>query len=107
MTYDLVIIYTTTPDLTSANNLAKSAVEAKLAACANIISQGTSVYMDEGKLQSTTEFYVLLKTLKHKEVQLKELIQKIHPYQTPCIISFNAYANDKYKSWLLEVIEDS
>lgn len=104
MTDDLIIVYTTTPDFTSAQQIANTAIETKLAGCANILPQGTSIYMDNGILQNTSEFYIILKTLKHKESQLLELIQNIHPYQTPCIISFNVNINDRYKKWIFEQV---
>ena len=57
-----LLIYTTWPDTESARAFAAEAVEARLAACANILGPMTSVYRWQGAVEQATETPMLLKT---------------------------------------------
>ena len=85
-------------------SLARSIVEAKLAACVQILPQMTSVYLWEGKVQSDSEHLLLIKTLEEKFDQLSAFIQKNHSYDVPEIIAIPAEkVSDDYLNWLSEV----
>ena len=59
---EAVILYTTWPDADTARACAGAAVEAGLAACANILAPMTSVYRWEGVLEEAAEVPALFKT---------------------------------------------
>ena len=97
--FSLVLV--TAPDLKTARTLAKSALQARLIACANLIPRLESHYWWKGKLQSGTEVLLLLKTQKSKLVALEKLILAQHPYDTPefLVVPLSA-GNKKYLAWL-------
>ncbi|HEV2695768.1 MAG TPA: divalent-cation tolerance protein CutA [Verrucomicrobiae bacterium] len=97
--FSLVLV--TAPDLKTARALAKSALKARLIACANLIPRLESHYWWQGKLQSGAEVLLLLKVPKSKLAALEKLVLAEHPYDTPefLVISLSA-GNKKYLQWL-------
>src|SRR5690606_14854701 len=59
---DIVLVYTTWPDATAAEQAGRALVEARLAACANILPGMVSLYHWEGTLQRAQEAVMILKT---------------------------------------------
>ena len=77
------VILVTTPDIKTARILAKAALAAKLIACANIIPKIESHYWWEGKIESSNEVLLVLKTGKKQLKPLEKLVLARHPYDTP------------------------
>ena len=97
--FSLVLV--TAPDLKTARALAKSALQARLIACANLIPRLESHYWWDGQLQSGTEVLLLLKSPKSKLAALEKLILAKHPYDTPEFLVVPVSAgNKKYLAWL-------
>jgi periplasmic divalent cation tolerance protein len=97
--FSLVLI--TAPDLKTARSLAKAALQAKLAACANLIPKVESHYWWQGKLESSAEVLLILKTPRTRLAALEKLILARHPYDTPEFLALPLNAgNGKYLDWL-------
>jgi len=95
------IVLVTAPDLKTARSLAKSALSARLIACANLIPKIESHYWWRGKIESGSEVLLVLKTQKSKLAALEKLILALHPYDTPEFIVLPLSAgNKKYLDWL-------
>jgi periplasmic divalent cation tolerance protein len=104
---DAVILYTTWPDAETAQAFARSAVEAKLAACANLLAPMTSIYPWQGALEQTSETPMLLKTTTAAAGRLRDLILASHPYETPCVVALavdGAGSNPKFLQRISEQI---
>ena len=69
----LNIILVTAPDIKLARNLAKAALETKLAACANIIPHVESHYWWDEKIENESEVLIFLKHQKKIFRNLKGL----------------------------------
>ena len=82
-----LLVYTTWPDAETAGAAATAAVEAKLAACANILAPMTSVYRWNGAVERAGEIPVLFKTTAACADALRALILARHPFETPCIVA--------------------
>jgi|SRR5687768_3863189 len=95
----LTIFYITTGDQETAERLGKLAVENKLAACANI-SSINSIFPWENVIQHEEEFVLILKTLPIKKSALQRLIADNHPYEVPCIVSWDVDVNEEYATWV-------
>lgn len=98
------LIYTTLPDEQKAIEIAKDIISKKLAVCANIVPNGRSVYVWEGKIDSSNEAYMLIKTEQSKLAALKSYLSKCHPYDVPAIISADADANEKFFEYMVKNI---
>lgn len=95
------IVLVTAPDLKTARALAKSALQAELVACANLLPKIESHYRWQGKVKSSSEVFMLLKTSKTKLPALEKLILTKHPYDTPEFLVLPPTAGSKkYLDWL-------
>ena len=97
-----VIIVSTYPNKKSVNKIANELVKTKLVACVNI-TKISSVYTWKGKIENTSEYLVLFKTIQKNKKKLKEKIKSSHPYDVPEIaeISVNSI-NKSYLKWLID-----
>jgi periplasmic divalent cation tolerance protein len=95
------IVLSTCPTLESAEIIAASLVEAKLAACVNIVPGLTSVYAWQGNIEKSQEYLLVAKTRLTAYPAIESAILERHPYELPEIISIpikNGLAN--YLSWI-------
>ncbi len=86
--HDILFVYVTVPNKQEADEISKSLVNEKLAACVNIIENVDSVYIWNGEVQKNTELVLIAKTHKQKLAQLKNKILQLHSYDCPCIAVF-------------------
>src|SRR5574343_358950 len=82
-----LLVITACPDEETANAIALAAVEAKLAACVNILPRVQSIYRWQGKVESATEIPLLFKTTAARYPALEATIREHHPYDLPEIIA--------------------
>jgi len=83
----ILLLLTTLPDRASAQALATALVDARLAACVNILSPCHSVYRWQGAVESADEVPLLIKTSETRYAAVEEAIRARHPYATPEIIA--------------------
>ena len=95
----MILVYVVCNDKREADKLAKSIVEKKLAACANIFPI-SSFYYWENNLKEDNEVVLLLKTISDNYEALEEEIKKLHSYDIPAIIKINVEANSEYETWV-------
>ena len=96
-----ILIYTTLPDLVSAESLAHGLLTEKLVACANIIPQMYSMYWWNDKIHQDQELVVILKTGEDYFERVQAWIKKNHPSDIPCILSWSIEKGDAdYVNWL-------
>ena len=96
-----IIVLVTAKDKKEAGKIAKGLLEAKLIACANIVEGVQSLFWWQGKIDSSKEVLLVLKTKKilFKKVAVK--VKSLHSYQTPEIIALPVIAGSKdYLQWL-------
>ena len=97
--FSLVLV--TAPDLKTARILAKSALQAKLIACASLLPKIESHFWWQGKIKSASEVLLVLKTQKANLAALEKLILAKHPYDTPEFLVLPISAGSKrYLDWL-------
>jgi periplasmic divalent cation tolerance protein len=97
---NVTLILTTVPDAESAQKLASGALSARLAACVTQLGSVRSNYHWQGKLESADEIQLLFKTGVARALELEQLIQTLHPYDTPEILSWQATASAGYGQWV-------
>jgi len=103
--HKFAIVLVTAPDRQSARRLAKVALQARLAACANLIPGLESHYWWKGKLERSAEVLLLFKTSASKLGGLEKCILANHPYDTPefLVIDLNK-GTESYLDWLGQVL---
>ncbi|MGH9496247.1 MAG: divalent-cation tolerance protein CutA, partial [Candidatus Sulfotelmatobacter sp.] len=83
---DKRIVLSTAGSEDEARKIAHHLVEQKLAACVNIIPQIESIYRWQGKVESSREWLLLIKTTAENFQALREAITELHSYDVPeCI----------------------
>lgn len=83
-----------------AQEIAKSVVEQKLAACVQI-SQCRSIYRWQGAIETASEFLCAMKTRSDLFRDVELAVKKIHPYDVPEIIATEILdGSDEYLDWL-------
>ncbi|UQI47767.1 divalent-cation tolerance protein CutA [Streptomyces sp. HU2014] len=94
-------VMTTTDSEERARLLATTAIERRLAACAQIDGPVTSHYHWRGKVECDTEWRVLYKTTGERYAELEAHIKGAQVYATPEIIATPITAgSDEYLAWL-------
>ena len=97
---ELVAVMTTVGNIEAARLMAKTVIERKLAACAQL-SPIESFYPWEGALQHDQEIRLLFKTTKQNQAALESALAQLHPYAVPAICAFDIGAvNAAYAHWV-------
>jgi periplasmic divalent cation tolerance protein len=98
---EIATLYVTTASLVEAKQIARTLVEERLAACANILDPMTSIYRWEGELRQDRETVLLLKTPPGLITQATARIKSLHSYKCPCIVAWrSAGGNEEYLKWV-------
>jgi len=87
MSEQYLIILNTCPDKESAERIAKTLVEKRLAACVNIIPGLTSVYHWQDQIESSEECLLVIKSIQNAYKAVEQAILDIHPYELPEVIA--------------------
>jgi periplasmic divalent cation tolerance protein len=97
----MLVVFTTTPDKTEAESLARRLVEERLAGCVQVLPQITSFYRWENQVKRGEECLLLIKTPAGGFAALEGFINANHSYSLPEIIAVEASnVSDAYLKWL-------
>lgn len=103
-----VVVLVTCASRKEAERLARAVMGKKLAACVNIASAPVkSVYRWKGKVETATEFPLVMKTTRRKFSALEKEIRRRHSYETPEIIALPILAGSvAYLRWIAESMRE-
>jgi periplasmic divalent cation tolerance protein len=105
-TKKFVVVLVTAPDLKTGRKLARAALAARLVACANLMPRIESHYWWQGKIESSPEVLVVMKTATNRLAALEDLVMAQHPYNTPEFIMLPiTRGNERYLAWLELAVE--
>jgi periplasmic divalent cation tolerance protein len=94
-------VQTTTDSRAEAVALGRAAVEARLAACAQVAGPVASVYWWEDVVERAEEWLVLLKLPAARYAELAEFLIERHSYDEPEIVATPLVAGTaSYLSWI-------
>ena len=95
------IVLTTAANLEEAGRLGRALVEERLAACATVIPAVESIYSWKGKLETSTEAMLLLKTGIDQLAPLEARLHILHSYETPDFLVLPIDAGSHgYLAWM-------
>jgi len=101
MKIQYIVILVTAKDKKEAEKIAQGLLVAKLIACANIIEGVQSLFWWQGKIDSSKEVLLILKTKKILFKKVMAKVKSLHSYQTPEIIALPIVAgSEDYLSWI-------
>lgn len=102
------VVLSSAPDRESAAALARALVEARLAACVNMLPGATSVYRWEGALEEASEVLLVIKTRAGRLAELERLVAARHPYACPELVALAPReVEPRYRAWLLAQTSDA
>lgn len=97
-----IAVLTTIGSLEEARNIARTLVDRKLAACAQI-SEIESFYVWDGAVRNEREFRVLLKTTDAQYDAVEAAIKELHSYDLPAIHAMELHrVYPPYARWIVE-----
>jgi len=99
-------VQTTTDSRAEAVELGRDAVQARLAACAQVSGPVLSSYWWEGDLERAEEWTLLLKLPAARYQELADFLAQRHSYDEPEIVATPIVAGSAaYLSWMEEVTQ--
>ena len=98
---DALVVLCTVPTAAVAAGLAHALVEARLAACGNVVPGLRSIYRWQGKVEDEAEVLLVLKTTRERFPALRDELLRRHPYQVPEVLALPVEAGSAaYLEWL-------
>lgn len=98
---DTIVILCTVDLESTARRLAQELVSGRLAACVHCLPGGFSVYRWQERVEETTEYTLLIKTLANRYDEVERWLRTQHPYETPEIIALPVTAGlPDYLQWI-------
>lgn len=100
---DKRIVLTTAGSEEEAERIAQHLIENQLAACVNIVPRIKSVYRWQGKVESSDEWLLLIKTSVDQFPTVRDAIRSLHSYELPeCISIAIDDGSAEYLAWIRE-----
>ena len=102
---EVIQVSATTGNREEAQRIAAELVDNRLAACVQISGPITSFYRWEGKLETSQEWMVTIKTTEDRFDEVDQAIRKIHLYDVPEILATPVTTgSEKYLNWVREEV---
>ncbi len=97
----ILVVQTTFSKRAEAVEMARKAVQKRLAACAQLSQGVESFYWWKDSIEQSTEYILSLKTTADLYPDLETFIRGTHSYETPEIIATaTEYVEHSYLQWL-------
>ena len=102
--YEIVLV--TTSSRQEADAIAESLIQAKLAACVNLLPV-FSIYTWQGTIHRDEEWQLLIKSERSRFAQLEAKIREIHSYEVPEVIALSIVAGSQpYLEWISNQVHE-
>jgi periplasmic divalent cation tolerance protein len=100
---DKRIVLSTAGSEDEARKIAQYLVEHQFAACVNVIPQIESIYRWQGKVESSREWLLLIKTSVECFAAVRDALSELHSYDLPeCIALAIEDGSPEYLHWLAD-----
>jgi periplasmic divalent cation tolerance protein len=98
----IVAVYVVFGSDEEARRIGRAMVEARLAACVNILGRCHSVYRWQGAIEEAEEVAAVFKTASDKAERLVEAVRDAHSYEVAAIAALPiGVANPGYRDWVI------
>ena len=103
---ETLVVTTTLENREDAENMARHLLQKRLIACAQLSSPVESFYWWKNSIEQQQEFQLVMKSTQVLWDELRDEIEKMHPYDIPEIIATPVSAvSNKYNDWLNEELK--
>src|SRR3954451_3002243 len=98
---DKIVVFSTCGSEEEAKKLARHLVEARVAACVNIIPGVYSVFHWEGKVDEASEWLLVIKSTRARVDDLKNELRRMHSYSVPEVVALPIVdGSEDYPDWV-------
>ena len=98
---DKRVVLSTAGSEEEARKIARYLVERQLAACVNMVPRMESIYRWQGRVESSQEWLMLIKTSADQFPGVRDAIRELHSYELPeCIAVAIEEGSSEYLDWL-------
>jgi periplasmic divalent cation tolerance protein len=98
---DKIVVLSTCATEAEAEKLARALVEARVAACVNIVPGVRSIYRWQGAVESAAECLLVIKSSRARFGELRAALEKAHSYEVPEVLALPVVEGaPNYLSWL-------
>jgi periplasmic divalent cation tolerance protein len=98
---EALVVLCTAPTAEVAAGLARALVEARLAACGNVVPGLRSIYRWQGRVEDEAEVLLVLKTTRERFPALRDELLRRHPSEVPEVLALPVEAGSApYLAWL-------
>ena len=102
---DKRLVLSTAGSEAEARKIARHLVEHQLAACVNIVPQIESIYRWQGKVESSREWLLVIKTVVDKFASVRDAIHELHSYDLPeCVAIAIEDGSADYLKWIADSV---
>jgi len=99
---DKIVILSTCATEEEAERLARVLLDARLAACINVIPRVRSFYRWKGAIESGDECLLLIKSSRGLFGELKAALEKVHSYEVPEMVALPVVEGAaNYLEWMV------
>ena len=101
-----IIVQTHTNKKQVYEDISRSLIEKRMAACVNVYPTILSVYHYNEEVIEDKEYLIHVKTTSDKFTETRKIIERLHNYETPEIISLEILeGNEQYLKWIQDEID--
>ena len=99
---DVVLVFSTAPaDGDTAERIARTLVDERLAACVNVHGPMVSIYRWKGSVERDGERQLVIKTTRTSVPALENRLRELHPYELPeFVVLSTSGGSDQYLGWV-------
>ncbi len=96
-----IIVLVTTSTQEEAEKIGRMLIEAKLAACTNVVSGIRSIFRWDNNISVENECLMLIKTTQRRFAELESAVRQQHGYSVPEIVALPVVAgSESYLNWV-------
>ena len=98
----VLLVITTVPDENLAVKITESLLQQKLAACVHALPIGWSRYLWQGRIETSAEITLLIKSTANRYPELEADIRRLHSYDVPEIVALPVSIGlPAYLNWIM------
>lgn len=98
---DKIVVLNTCASQEEGERVARLLLDARLAACVSIVPGVESLYHWQGKIETSSEWLLIIKSTRERFAELRAAIEKAHSYDVPEVLALPVVDGaPNYLNWL-------